>query len=78
MGIGAIIGGIGAAAAAKQAFDPETPSTTTTTQVDPQTQAMQQDLYQKVSTDCTTAVYTLYRSNGCWFLTRPTTTVPSY
>ena len=47
MGIGAIIGGIGAAAAAKQAFDPETPSTTTTTQVDPQTQAMQQDLYQR-------------------------------
>ena len=42
MAIGTIIGGIGAAAAAKQAFDPETPKTTTTTQVDPQTSAMQQ------------------------------------
>ena len=47
MGIGTIIGGIGAVAAAKQAFDPETPKTTTTQQVDPQTQAMQQDLYRR-------------------------------
>jgi hypothetical protein len=47
MAIGTIIGGIGAAAAAKQAFDPETPKTTTTTQVDPQTSAMQQDLYRR-------------------------------
>jgi len=47
MAIGTIIGGIGAAAAAKQAFDPETPKTTTTAQVDPQTSAMQQDLYSR-------------------------------
>jgi len=47
MAIGTIIGGIGAAAAAKQAFDPKTPKTTTQAQVDPQTQAMQQDLYQR-------------------------------
>ena len=47
MAIGTIIGCIGAAAAAKQAFDPKTPKTTTTTQVDPQTSAMQQDLYSR-------------------------------
>ena len=45
MAIGTIIGGIGAAAAAKQAFDPKTPTTTAQEQVDPQTQARYEDIY---------------------------------
>jgi hypothetical protein len=36
---------LGAGAAAKQAFDPKTPTTTTATQVDPQTQARYEDIY---------------------------------
>ena len=36
---------VGAGAAAKQAFDPKTPTTTTATQVDPQTQARYEDIY---------------------------------
>ena len=52
--------------------------TTTTQQVDPQTQAMQQDLYRRSQGDCTATVYTLHRPNGCWFFSRPITTVSSY
>ena len=45
MGIETIIGGIGAAAAAKSAFDPETGITTETRQLDPAQQAMLREVY---------------------------------
>jgi len=45
MGIETIIGGIGAAAAAKSAFDPETGRTTETRQLDPAQQAMLREVY---------------------------------
>ena len=45
MGIETIIGGIGAAAAAKSAFDPETGQTTETRQIDPAQLAMLREVY---------------------------------
>tara|TARA_R100001086_G_scaffold200859_1_gene117091 strand:+ start:3839 stop:4801 length:963 start_codon:yes stop_codon:yes gene_type:complete len=45
MGIETIIGGIGAAAAAKSAFDPETGQTTETRQMDPAQLAMLREVY---------------------------------
>jgi len=45
MGIETIIGGIGAAAAAKSAFDPETGQTQQTQQLDPAQQAMLREVY---------------------------------
>lgn len=45
MGIETIIGGIGAAAAAKSAFDPSTGQTTQTQQLSPEQQAMMREVY---------------------------------
>ena len=45
MGIETIIGGVGALAAAKSAFDPETGQTTSTQQLSPEQQAMLREVY---------------------------------
>jgi hypothetical protein len=45
MGIETVIAGIGAAAAAKSAFDPETGQTTSTQQLSPEQQAMLREVY---------------------------------
>jgi hypothetical protein len=46
-GLGTAATVLGAGALAKQAFDPETPTTTAQAQVDPQTQARYEDLYRR-------------------------------